>query len=688
MPIEGQFILVIDPSPEAAARLNSRLRNAGLSVQVLHADSEGEARRLGREFRPVLVVHSADGSLSLQDTAELANELQTFFVVLADAETVASRANDLLSFGGMLIDSDNDERLVALSRRLLGAGSAMRRQSERQGDMDELRGQLDLVLNSTSDPIAYFHEGLHVAANRAYLAMMGVENFADLAGVSMLEIIQADDLDLKKLIRDFSAGVYPEAPLVARLITRDESASDVRLRFDATRLEHEDCVQMLVMPVEEAETEPERVAAPEPAPEPEAQAAPASGVETDPLTGFLFRADFVTRVDAGVTGSDEPARGAVIYLEADQLEGLFQDLTVSEMDRFVRASAQIIRESLADDEFACRFGDAAFAVYAKREHRADIEAFAEKLRESVKHEAYAELARAVPRSCSAGIALFDPYSQDAETAIAHARQAWRQAREDGDSMARYRPARGEMTSEDQESAWIERIRYALDNDDFFTVQQEIMHLEGDGEALTENRTIMHEDTEDSDLNYQPSAERNGLASRIDRHILPGLLRAIAGGNDRQVISISGNSLQDFSFPSWFRRQLQDSGVAGERVFLQLDAAMAQEHQKAARRLMEELATTGCGFSLAGMDDSTRKLALIGELNPTLVRLNNSLTDDLGQSAESVEKIRRVVSEAAKHSCAVYVNNVRSSSDLALLWQCGVKLVAGDFLEGKSKVIGA
>lgn len=710
MPIEGQFILVIDPSPEAAARLNSRLRNAGLSVQVLHADSEHEARRLGREFRPVLLVHSADGCLPLPEAAALASELQTFFVVLADTETVTGRANDLLQHGGMLIDAGNDERLVAISRHLLGAGSAMRRQNEHQGDLDEIRGQLDLVLSSTTNPIAYFHEGLHVAANPAYLALMGVDNFAELAGTSLLEIVRADDLDLKKLIRDFSAGIYPADPLQASLSFREGTTTSARLRFDATRLENEDCVQMLVMSepasdgsnTADAIEVPEPVVAPVPTPgsveevtpaEPEVSVEPALTPEpvaaaSDPLTGLLFRGDFVRRIDAGVSGAAEPARGAVVYFEPDQPRGVMQDLSVAEMDRFVAACGQVIQSSLADNEFACRFGDAAFLAYVQRGHRREIEPFADRIRGAIKQDAFAVLSRQVPNSCSVGFAQFDPHSQDAETAIAHARQAWQQAREAGDSLVCYRPARGEMSSEQQENAWVERIRYALDNGDFYTIQNPIMHLEGDGDAMTENRTVMRDEASDQDVSFQPSAERNGLASRIDRHILPGLLRAIADGDERQVVSISGNSLQDFSFSSWFRRQLQESGVAGERVFLQLDANMAQEHTKAARRLMDELATTGCGLSLSGVDDSTRMLDLIGELNPSLVRVETALSAGLGEDADSVERIRRIVSEASEHSCAVYVNNVRSSSELALLWQCGVKLVAGEFLEGSSKVIGA
>ncbi|KAA9131872.1 EAL domain-containing protein [Marinihelvus fidelis] len=719
MPIEGQFILVIDPSPEAAAGLNSQLRNAGLSVQVLHADSSHEAARLGREFRPVLVVHGADGPVSLHETASLANELQTFFAVTADQDNLAGRAGEVLQNGGMLIQSGNDDRMVSLCRRLLGAGAALRRNDQRQGDIDELRAQLALVLETTKDPITYFHEGLHVAANAAYLDLLGVDQFGDLAGTSLLEIVQAEDLDLKRLIRDLGDGQFPPEPIEARIKPRQDESVAVSLRFDPARLDHEDCIQMLVNVHEAASTEVAQsetaaeaavdeapvaeapviealvVETPEPeeVPSVEAPAVPAVSNDTvpalaDPVTGLLFRADFVARVDSGVSGSDEPARGAVLFVAADQHASLFDDLTVAEMDHLVKGISSAISDELHDDELACRFGDATFAVYALRENRAGVEALAERLREAVKRKGTSEAARSMPRPCSVGVAMFDPYSQDAETALAHARDAWHTAVQTGDTVVRYKPARGELTSENHEAAWVERIRYALDNDDFFTIQHNIMHLEGEGETLFENRTVMHDDAvDDSDPDYQGAAERNGLASRIDRLVIPGLLRAIDGGTDRHIISISGNSLQDFSFPGWFRRQLQESGVAGERVFLQLESGMARDHTKAARRLMDELANTGCGFSLSAMDDSNRKLALIDALNPELVRLDPVLTEELGQRTELVDRVRRVVSEAANHSCSVYVNNVRSSSDLALLWQCGVKLVTGDFLEGKPKVIG-
>lgn len=696
MPTEGQFILVIDPSPETAARVNSKLRNAGHSVQVLHADEFNEAGRLCREFRPTLVVYTPESAdaVPLAEAARLSRGQQAFFAVMTGGEQAAALTRDLLREGCQLIDADDDGSLTAVVGRLL----SLRTAAAEPDDLDELRGQLSLVLDSTRDPIAYFHEGLHVAANAAYLEAMGVDHFAELEGVSLLEILSCDDRDLKQLVRDFGHDRFPDAPLEGRLHSRDDRTMEVRLQFDPIRLDNEDCVQMLATvsaaPAAEAaeSTEPELTPVPvEPTVTTDAAPVtppPAVAAERDPLTGFLFRADFIATVDQGIGDPDGQQRGAVLYLEPDGIDSCFDDLTVAEMDAYVSALAEQIRAELGPDELACRFADAAFAVFAMRASRAEVEHLAERLRDAIRRLPASMELRGLPRACCVGFALLDPFSQDAETVLAHAREAWRGARDEGDAVRRYRPPRGSLPTEDQEAAWVQRIRYALDNEDFFTVQQAVMSLEGDNEALYENVTLLHEDDVDvGALDYQPTAERNGLASRIDRYAIPGLLRAVTAGQDRHIVPISGNSLQDFSFPSWFRRQLQESGTPGNRVFLQLDGNAARDHTKAARRLIEELDSTGCGFTLSNMDDNARKLGLIAALNPALVRIGSELTDDLGENPERVEQIRRVVNEANMHSCTVYVGNVQSSSELALLWQCGVKMVSGDFLEGKHRVIG-
>ena len=51
-----------------------------------------------------------------------------------------------------------------------------------------------------------------------------------------------------------------------------------------------------------------------------------------------------------------------------------------------------------------------------------------------------------------------------------------------------------------------------------------------------------------------------------------------------------------------------------------------------------------------------------------------------------EAIRKIVEVAEAHAACVIADEVADTSSLAVLWQCGVKLIAGAFLNEPSQVI--
>ncbi len=55
--------------------------------------------------------------------------------------------------------------------------------------------------------------------------------------------------------------------------------------------------------------------------------------------------------------------------------------------------------------------------------------------------------------------------------------------------------------------------------------------------------------------------------------------------------------------------------------------------------------------------------------------------------ERLDHIRTVVSSASQQHIQTIASNIPTSQDLALLWQSGVKLVSGDFLQEEPRVIG-
>lgn len=731
MAADQPVLLVIDPNPESAARVNSLLRNAGINVHVLHADNSAETERLVREFSPYLIYYLPDsvGRLPVFEAVNIAEQHGIFLGINMDEGS----SNLFLeaAHSSACIGIGDEGQLAELTRRLAGLGQAAREQDRLKAQEAELESRLDLLMNSTSEPIAYFHEGLHVAANDAYLAFMGIDSFDELAMVSLLEILEKDDTDLKALVRGFSRDEYPEAGAPFRLRPPGGEPQEVDLTFVPVQYDGEHCVQLVVRtgeapadepmrgdggedveaarqtaPAEEtsagspqsAETSAETTAQAPAENAPQAASAmpapttsehyPTAGNNVDPTTGMLWRGAFMTRLSERLAAIPDRQRGGIFFLRNDSASEQLEELGVHDMDRYVQSTANEILSCLSDDDEVCRFDDSAYAIFALRADKTALKHLAEKLRSNIERQAQEHPGEAMPGTCSIGMVLLDPQHHDPDSTLQHARSACKLAARDGNAVLRYKPARAAGLSDDEEAHWRERLRYALENEDFFTVQHSIMNLDGDLEGLMENRTFLREDDNDVPAQeYLAAAESNQLASQIDRLVVPGLLRAVAGGKERQIIDISGNSLQDFSFPAWFQRTLQETRIPGERIVLQWPAWAAREQARAAQRLIEELSPLGLHFSVSGFDADAKTLELLEELPLQMVTLSQALTSELQANPACLDAIRDVVKAASAQDILTIASDVGTSADLAMLWRGGVKLVSGQFIQETPRVIG-
>jgi EAL domain-containing protein (putative c-di-GMP-specific phosphodiesterase class I) len=102
--------------------------------------------------------------------------------------------------------------------------------------------------------------------------------------------------------------------------------------------------------------------------------------------------------------------------------------------------------------------------------------------------------------------------------------------------------------------------------------------------------------------------------------------------------------------------------------------------------MKELKPLGCRLSVGHFDAERRTLQLLEHLDASFVKLDRALTVDLISDSKKQDAIRRIVDTAAESGVEVIADEVADTSSLAVLWQCGVKLIAGAFLSESSQVI--
>jgi diguanylate cyclase (GGDEF)-like protein len=512
-----------------------------------------------------------------------------------------------------------------------------------------------------------------VYANRAYLDALHLQNTDEVNGLSLLEMMKLDTGNFKAILKNLSKGEFPAEALQVSVARPDGSEFDASLSFSAAKFNGEECIQMMVHKTDataelQAELDRFRI--------------------TDPLTRLGNRRAFVEKLDARL---EEPhtaeSVSAVIYLEPDGLNELVDELDHASMDAFTTDQAQVLRDCLGEEDFPARIADHGFAVLTCKRNMEDIEAFAETLLKAFRSHLTEVGERSISLTCSIGIATLGRLARSSVEVLAGVRKAQSEAAVNGNQAIVFRPQLTAVSSLQDDRQWVERIKYALSNDDLYAVHQPIVDLDGEGEHLVENLVYLR----DEEGNLSPDkfmmiADRNDLAGTIDRQLIPGLLKNFAESSERQVISVSANSILDYSFPGWLISQMEASCAEGKKLIVQVAASTAQSNLKPVQRLMLELQPKGCLLSISEFSSDRRCSQLLEHLDVAYLKLQSGLTENLTGNTNNQAAIRSIVELAESHKVTVIADEVADTSSLAILWQCGIKLIAGAFLKETSQVV--
>jgi len=667
-------LLVIDRSPESAELVNSLLRNSGIKIHVIHTESASDVKRSLDHDSPVLILYAnpEKSEASIEEVSELAKAFNVplaLFIPMDDPEKLAEVLTRTACF---VINAEDEELLTDSVSRLVQASDDIRNQENQKQYVEELEHRYNLLLDSSRDAIAYVHEGLHVYTNRAYKEALQVKSDDDVAGLSLLEMLDAGETNLKALFKGLSNGQFPADPLPVKVKRPDGTDFEAKLAFSAARFDGEDCIQMMVQRSDTAN----------------ALAAELERLRMiDPLTRLHNRRAFSDALDECIASGSADEAAAVLYIEADGITELQDELNAKSIDDFISDMAVIIKQNIDETDIAARLGDHDFAVLVSRPSNHDLESVAQKILEAYRSHIIEIGDRAISMTCSIGMAGVGRLAMTAPEIIARARKAQAEAAETGDHLVSFKPQLTAVSTVDGEPDWLDRIRGALANQDFYSVQQSIVDLDGDGEQLVENITFMHgEDGDHSSKEFNQAAERNDLAGTIDRHVIPGLLKTFVDREERQIISLSNNSILDYGFPGWFVDQMKAACVEGDKIILQIDAAAAHTNLRPAQRLMKELKPLGCKLAVCQFDAERRSRQLLEHLDASFVKIAPELTEDLTANTKNQEAVRAIVEAADPHGILVIADEVADTSSLAVLWQCGVKLIAGAFLHESSQVL--
>jgi diguanylate cyclase (GGDEF)-like protein len=673
--MDGINLLFLDKTPEPAEKINSLLRNSGIKIHVIHVQSYADVNRALESCSPILILYANPDAVDadLEEITELAGNFSVPCALYCNLEDTDRLIGLLKTASCLVVDSDNDQQLISAVSRLLETQSKIKRSAEQKARLEELEHRYDLLLDSARDAIAYIHEGLHIYANRSYLELINIEDSNELQGISLLEMMKIADGDLKAVLRDLSKGHFPSDPVEVAVTRTDGSQFEASLQFSAATFNGESCIQMMLQERDDstalmAELERVRV--------------------TDPLTQLSNRARFMSRLSNFLEREPRPnTASAMLYIEPDVHEQPSEQAGLSDIDAQVIELANVMREYLEDGDECGRIRDNGIAVLISRGNNEQLTAFAKAIQHAYQKVVIEVDGRSFTSSCSVGIVPLGRLANDAQSVISQAQKAFSEALDAEDHLVVFRPQLTAVAPAEEESEWVDRIRFALKNEDFQSVHQSIVDLDGEGEHIFENLVYLPgEETEYPFSEFAAVADKHDLAGFIDRSVIPAILRSVPDHDESQIFSLSTHSVADPGFPGWLRDHIKMYAVNADKLIIQIRADSAQANLKPTQRLMRDLEPLGCRLSISSFGPERRTLQLFEHLDISYVKLHTDLTADLQGNSKTQESIRQIVETANEYDSVVIADEISDTSNLATLWQCGVKMIAGAFLKESSQVI--
>src|SRR5690554_2575775 len=627
-------LMVVDDSMEDAEAIVSTLRNAGIAVRPLRPATLDELAGMFSS-QGIDMVLAAAGSMVIP-----LDEVSRPLLAVADSIDGESfsrthshgvRRIVLRDDPQLLLNAVHDERLDLEARRMRRLLSARVRETERR---------CDALIDSSRDPIAYIHEGMHIRANAAYLEMFGFESFEDVEGMSLLDMVSPQQVeDFKDLLKRLARGEPP--PARYELEARDSQGNGfpASMEFIPAQYEGEPCLQVIFR---REEVDPELARQVE------------ELRQRDQVTGLLNRPTFLRRLEEAVaSAAQDGGRHGLLLIEPDHYQRLLQEIGLDAADDMLAALAERLRAAVGEEAVTARYSEHRLAALVPDADYEATVAMAERLAKAFAADGFQIAAHSSVVTISIGGVQIGEKIASVSQVLAKADQGIQTALGVGGNRYEiFDPGAADRAEEEHTQAWVSRLRDALDNDSFVLHYQPVISLQGDTGAVYE--TLLRLDDGEGELvkplEFLQIAEEQGLLWEIDHHVVG---RAIARIGERMqankpttlLVKISQATLHEDSLVRYIGEQLAKHGVPGEYLVLQLPEAKVFTHLKAARDFAEAIGKFDCRLALEQFGVGLDSFQLLGHLQPHLLKLDRSFSQDLPQHPDNQQRVNEIANKA-------------------------------------------
>lgn len=673
-------LLIIEESENEAEALANTLRNAGYSIRFIHAaDTETIESRL-ETHRPDLVLCGEHAPASLAAVCSILEARNMAIPVIAIADEASETGVIAARKAGIktLVSYEQPENLQLAVGAEVDTLLLREQLASLQAALQESEKRCHHLIENSSDAIAYIHEGMHIYANRPYMDLFGIKTREDICGTPVLDMIRPGARDtFKDFLRSYRDSGDADNKFRIDCIKPDGETFGSLMELTATTMDGEPCTQVVIRPRTTSTELEKKIDA---------------LTRQDLLTGLSNRQHFMEKLEQSV--NSRPVEGeqrALIYILIDNFKSIRENTGIAASDTALRDLGKLIEMNCGARDTVARFGEYAFTILLHAGSTEKIQALGEKLLHDIAGHITEIEHHNITTTGSIGICAINEYSENAQTVLSRADLACEVARSSGGNRIHtHSTTVDEHIGQDHEHEWDDIIRKTIDEQRFYTVYQPIVSLHGD---TRERYEVLLRIVDEHGHVILPGqflniAEKTGHSGEIDRWVINTTFRRLAELRDEDTdasffIKLSGPTFADPALPEWIETKLREYRVPRGAVVFEIREKSAANDMTNARAFISAMQRIDCKVALEhyGCGDQPQ---LIKHLPVDLLKIDGSLIEGVAASQEQQERVKAIISLARENNKLSIAERVDDAADLAVLWQYGIDLIQGNFVQEPDK----
>ncbi|KZC36652.1 MULTISPECIES: EAL domain-containing response regulator [Rhodanobacter] len=666
-------ILFVESSLEEAEQIISLLRNTGIAVRPARATNVEQMQAAVNELEPdVVMFDPAITGITLEEAVKVLDAYGRDYSLLGLVNTIDNQiVADLFVHGARGVASRSQpKQLIAVLQREFDSLQTRRQVRRLETALRESERRCDALLDSSTDAIAYVHEGMHVRANQAYLETFGYDSFDDLLGLPVLDMIDSTHADeFKTLLRGHARQEKTPSQLTLHARRADGSQFDATVEFAPATFEGESCLQIVFRRQLVDQTVLEQL-------------------QRDPVTGLFNRARMLESIDDAVTAAAKGKKGqSLLLVEPDNWASLVGGIGLGKADELLAGFADRIRMLLGADDVAGMLAEHTLGVVLDARPDEAIKEWIARLQHSVSNEIFDAGSRSITVTASIGGSLLGEKNANAELLLNQASQALRTAQSLGGSQVElHDPAAREKADEERERYWLELLRKALTGEGLVLYHQQTISLQ-DAEGDYSEILLRMNGPQGEVLPgfFMPIAEKHGLTGAIDRWVLDQAIRALQareglGQQTTFFIKLTAASLQDDKLLAWLGDRLKRAGLKRGQLVLEMTESKVMTLLRPAQEFVNGWKKVGGRFALEQFGSGLNSFQLLNHIDADYLKIDRSYMADLPQHPESQKKVTEICQQAHELKRLTIAEWVEDATSTSLLFACGVDFVQGNFLQ--------